>query len=211
MSDADRGSRFLPSIFGQVGGDSQEGSDPPRSAEGYLADLKADLERKADELRAHKAHVQAEYDRVMADIDRQLKPVEASIASLSGTAEPARATSSDKPRPSKKPAAKKRKPPSNVGRTRKNGTATGYGVTWEGIAPVVEQCRLFARRGEHFTQKEVYKALDWDQSRGSAAFKALREIQFLRKAGAKGRSVAWAILDDDAYDKVMAQIKAGGE
>src|SRR3954471_24722272 len=110
-------------------------------------------------------------------------------------------------------------PPKKMGRPKNNGnarigvktsagTSTGHGIT-------VERCRAFVdeilkqtdggKSNKFVTQAGVYKAIGADQTKASAAFRYLRQIEFLRKAGRteNGRGDNWAVMDKFAYDKAL--------
>lgn len=99
--------------------------------------------------------------------------------------------------------------PSHIGVARSNGIATGFGITAEGVAPYVDYILKKNEAGQkYFTQKEVYTAVKQDQGKGSAAFKFLRSIHFLRKAGRdpkQNRRERWCIDQPDAFDKYFEE------
>jgi hypothetical protein len=207
MSDA--GSALLPTPFSYGGGQED---DPPLSAEGYLANLKADLSRRIEHLRAHKAHVDVEYRRVMGELEAQLSPLEATLAALNGEREAPPAPQPQKPKKPLTPQITlKRKGQSFIGARRSNGTATGFGVTVEEMAVAVAKVEALVAEDDafgkgFFTQKDLYTGLGWDQSKGSQAVRYLHSIGYLRKAGFKNRRELWAIMEPDAYERVVADI-----
>jgi hypothetical protein len=112
------------------------------------------------------------------------------------------------------PSAKKRKPKAqspHVGVTRSNGTATGYGISAEQGGDFAKKILELTNDGETWTtQKDVYEALGSDQTRASAAFLFLREIEFLRKGGRdpESRRERWFVMDKTAYERYMKDVVA---
>lgn len=111
------------------------------------------------------------------------------------------------------PPKPKKKVPTHVGRTRSNGTATGHGISAEAADPFVTEMLRRTDAGEKFfSQRDIYQALGVEQSPASSAFRFLRDIGFLRKAGRfndddpRRRAEAWTVMDRDAYAKFMQQI-----
>jgi hypothetical protein len=101
----------------------------------------------------------------------------------------------------KKPSAA----PAHVGITRANGTATGFGISVEACGRFVDEIRKQTKTSKFFTQKAIYKAIDEDQTKASSAFRWLRAIGFLARAGRdpESRRERWKVLDDTAYDKAV--------
>lgn len=112
--------------------------------------------------------------------------------------------------PDSKPKKEKRTGTSHIGRTRSNGTATGYGISVEATGPVVARIKEVAEaNGGFVTQPDIHRPMDLDQAKCSSAFKYLREIGFIGKAGRDktGRRELWRILDADAFDKALNAAK----
>lgn len=86
--------------------------------------------------------------------------------------------------------------------------STGFGIALSVAKVAAAQILTITNDGQDpFTQKDLYKSLDWDQSKGSQAVRYLREIEFLRKVGRDeqtGREL-WAVMDADALDRVLEE------
>lgn len=125
------------------------------------------------------------------------------------------------PKDPKRPRKSQKKPsplrgkkqPSHIGVTRASGTATGFGISLESAGQAADFIRKMVKdrrekgEDETFTQKDAYKVMDWDQSKGSQAFRYLAHIGFLTEAGRSShtRAVMWRIMNDAAIDKAFEE------
>lgn len=154
-------------------------------------ELKAETERCKQAMRVLRAEHRAKTERT----EQEAKRIRAALRALEG-----------RERANGRQTKGRRGVPRHVGVRKRNGTATGFGVTVEGIAPVVELILRLTREGRGtFTQRELYTALGWDQSKMSGAMRFLRSIEFVRMAGRDGAATQWAILDADAYDRTARE------
>lgn len=100
-----------------------------------------------------------------------------------------------------------------VGVTTRSGTATGMGISIEACQPIVDEIlkRTDGKPDKFVVQRELVHDLGLDQSKVSAAFRYLRSIEFLRRTGrVDGRKQQWAVMDKDAYARVMSGLTQGG-
>jgi hypothetical protein len=148
-----------------------------------VAELRTLLQKRRDERNA-----------IVARQEQELAPLDVDIARLEG------AIVAIKGRPQSRRPAKKR-----VGTTSTLGTPTGFGITVEVAQEAADY--ILAHYGDGtatFTQRDLYKALGWDQTRMSNTMKFFRHIEFVRKAGqagTRGTSTLWALMDRDALTK----------
>lgn len=194
--------------------------DRPTTLEERLRALIAPLKQELEQLEAHRAFKTEEHQTQIAKLrevfrkemdesEANIKKLQSALRHLDPTTEVPKAT---KPR-------RTTKNQSHVGRPRSNGTATGLGISVEAVKPFVDEIkRVVAERSRDgslatFTQKEIYRGIDHDQSKGSAAFKYLRQIEFLRKAGRnpESRAEVWSIMDADAYDAVLTGLASAAQ
>ncbi|WP_028058280.1 hypothetical protein [Candidatus Solirubrobacter pratensis] len=113
----------------------------------------------------------------------------------------------------KKPAKKKAARRTYV--MRANGTATGHGISMEAAKPFADAVlklvdeRAAAGQEPLVTQTEIYRALGEDQTKGSAAFRWFRAIEFIGKAGRQAGDrgsmlMYWRVLKRHAVDEAIA-------
>lgn len=156
-----------------------------------------DLKKIRAELDAERMELERSYHEQKNALDAHIKKITGAISAL------------EPPAPKRKKAQ-----PGHVGEPRANGTATGLGITVEACEPVVTE--ILRRREENpedrFIQKDIYTAIGMDQAKCSAAFRYLREIEFLRAAGKTStRADMWAVMDPTAYERMRANPEGNKE
>lgn len=182
----------------------QEGGEPSFSFDelrAYAGPIRQQLENAIE----YRNSILKRHREELVDIDRQLEKMVSVLEFLGETNIPNPTLVTSKGRPTKK---KKAFAPW-TGVTRAGGTPTGFGITLEscyemaqGILTLVEKKK---ENGEDpvFTQKDAYRAIDWDQSKGSQAFRYLAHINFLGQTArdSKTRAQLWEVVDASAVDK----------
>lgn len=162
-------------------------------------------------------------DELVVSLRQRLEQGQAHLAYLQGLADEQRAENQkmrrvigilDTTPPEDRPRVVKKKQAttSHIGVKRANGTATGFGVSMEtGEVYANKIIEIIDGGAEFVTQKEIYAALGHDQGKGSAAFKWLRSIGFLRNAGRdkETRRDRFKIMDREAVAKAMAATREG--
>lgn len=147
--------------------------------------------------REEKATILARHEQELAGINDELTILSNTVRALTG-------------KPLKEPKLKKQ--PGRIGVPQANGTATGFGVTIEAASEAADFIRTLP---QPFTQAEFYRGFGVDQGKGSGFIRYLRHIDFLRKAGvradAKGKPELWAIMDDQAVEKVRQAAQEAAE
>ncbi len=163
-----------------------DASEVKKTLATIIAELQAMLVERQDE----KATILARHEQELAQVNEDIDLLQGSLAAMKASPLPA------KPAPSKKKAQ-----PTRIGIPQANGTATGYGISFE-LAQEGADFLLANFDGKDFTQRDMYKGLDWDQSKASQCIRFMREVGFVRKAGvANRRAVLWRIMDKDALNK----------
>ncbi len=179
----------------------------PVSVPDLLGSVLAQVREAIETTEAARAAVAAQLDAIDTDLGRMRAVLSAAEA------KPARKVSSRKgitmpPRVGT--------PRAGDWRTTSTGHGVSLGLALEG-AEVIKRLvaeRTEAGEPETFTQRDVYRhpELDWDQTRGSAAFRYWRHIGFIRKAGRVqepgSTAELWALMDADAIDRAVAEAKA---
>lgn len=190
---------------------------PPEPSEPLLSPIAQEVQRhikdfeaKLGELKDDRAALVSTHEQALAAIDSDIGIVEGAIAGLSG-----------RPAPALKALKPKKRQPRRVGRATSGGTATGFGISLEGAVEAADEIKRLidekVAKGEPatFIQKEFYRRpnLDWDQGKGAAAVRFLREIGFLRRAGRSPNTKAdlWAIMDAAAVENAVKEVEAASD
>lgn len=152
-----------------------------------------------------------EYRKTITDRHKQeLLEIDAQIAKIGNVL---RALGEEVPsyvpgKKTQKPNISGRKMASMILVQRASGTPTGYGISLEAAVEAAEVIKKISESNEFFTQKEAYREMDWDQSKGSACFRFFESIGFLKptnRVTPNGRAVMYKIDDFDAIDRVLAE------
>lgn len=147
-----------------------------------MQDLVASMRSGLDQKEAKAIDLSAQLQEVEGEAER----LRNAIGALEGAPPPKRTT--------KRKAIKK-----------ENGASTGYGVSLESVRPIHDKILEVVQGGATtFNQKDIYKPMGLDQSRGSSGFQYLRSIGFLRMAGRdiKRKCDLYAIMDEDAFEVI---------
>lgn len=165
-----------------------------------IAQMCEEMEVLLRQRQEERAAIQARHAQELAAIHQDIDALQATVMALTGT------------KPKAKPKVKTKQQPGYVGIRRATGTATGFGVTFEVVQIAVDAIRN-NELPEKFTQRQLYRHLDWDQSKGSQVIRFLREIGFLRKAGKADnqRAVLWAVMDADAFERARNEVSDATE
>jgi DNA-binding protein H-NS len=161
-----------------------------------IAQMCEEMEALLRQRQEERAAIQARHAQELAAIHQDIDALQSTVRALTGT----------------KPKIKaKKQQPGHIGIRRASGTATGFGITFEVAQVAVDAIKN--ELPEKFTQRQLYRHLDWDQAKTSQAVRFLREIGFLRKAGKADdkRAVLWAVMDADAFERARNEVSNATE